>query len=234
MSEFFGYGAPNATFWFVGMEEGGGDSFKEIERWLSCWDQRGRRQLEDLRAFHEAFGEHRWHLHRQLQKTWSHLIRIYLSANFRSTEEDVVCEYQVEKLGRDGEDTALLELFPLPSPSTSSWHYGTWSTLDALASRESYVKKLARPRIESLRRLLTESHPKAVVFYGTTYRDIWKQITPTGGRSQWFEVAGSTIELTEHEGTAYAICAHPSKRGISSGYFSTLGRKLRPLLQERT
>ncbi|WP_373507935.1 hypothetical protein [Thiocapsa sp.] len=234
MSEFFGYGTSNANFWFVGMEEGGGDNFKEIERRLSCWDQRGRRQLEDLRAFHEAFGEHRWHRDRRLQPTWRHLIRIYLSANFHSTDEDAVRDYQVDKLGREGGDTTLLELFPLPSPSTSNWRYETWSTLPSLASRESYKEKLIHPRFEGLNRLISENRPQAVVFYGTTYRNIWNRFIPTSGRFQRFEVAGSTIELSEHQGTAYAICAHPSAPGITSGYFSTLGRKLRPLLQEHT
>jgi len=233
MTDFLGYGSPDAKVWFVGMEEGGGDNFTEIERRLSCWEQRGRRQLEDLRAFHEAFGEDRWHCHRKLQRTWSHLIRIYLSANFRSTDEEAVRDYQVERLGRDGGDTLLLELFPLPSQSTSHWRYHAWSTLPALSSRKSYMQKLVRPRIERLRQLLTESHPKAVVFYGTTYRSFWNQLIPTSGRVQRLEVAGATIELTEHGSTAYAICAHPSARGITGGYFGTLGRKLRPFLQER-
>lgn len=233
MSGFFGYGSPDASVWFVGMEEGGGDRFSEIERRLSCWNQRGQRQFEDLRDFHEAIGEHRWFAERRLQPTWSHLIRVYLSATLQSTDEDVVRNYQVDKLGREHGDTSLLELFPLPSPSTADWRYATWSSLPVLASRQCYQKTLCLPRIRGLKLLLTEHQPKAVVFYGTSYRDLWKQLIPTGGSTQHFDVAGSTIDVTEHARTVYAICAHPAARGISSGYFSTVGRKLRLMLKEQ-
>jgi hypothetical protein len=44
---FYGYGNYGGPFWFVGMEEGGGDSSEEIARRLSAWAARGRCELED-------------------------------------------------------------------------------------------------------------------------------------------------------------------------------------------
>jgi hypothetical protein len=43
MSNFYGYGNYAAPYWFIGMEEGGGDTIEEITRRLTVWDQRGRR-----------------------------------------------------------------------------------------------------------------------------------------------------------------------------------------------
>ena len=35
---FFGYGNLSSNLWFIGMEEGGGNSFTEIETRLSMWE----------------------------------------------------------------------------------------------------------------------------------------------------------------------------------------------------
>lgn len=37
MSRFYGYGSWSAKYWFIGMEEGGGDSEEEIERRMMTW-----------------------------------------------------------------------------------------------------------------------------------------------------------------------------------------------------
>ena len=36
---FYGYGDYNGDYWFVGMEEGGGDSFQYIENCIVTWDR---------------------------------------------------------------------------------------------------------------------------------------------------------------------------------------------------
>jgi hypothetical protein len=35
MSSFYGYGNFQGAYWFIGMEEGGGDSFEEVSRRLA-------------------------------------------------------------------------------------------------------------------------------------------------------------------------------------------------------
>lgn len=39
MKTFYGYGTLSAKFWFIGMEEGGGNSFTEVQARLSAWEQ---------------------------------------------------------------------------------------------------------------------------------------------------------------------------------------------------
>jgi hypothetical protein len=48
MHNFYGYGDYRGAYWFVGMEEGGSDSFDEVAKRLRLWDERGRRELEDV------------------------------------------------------------------------------------------------------------------------------------------------------------------------------------------
>lgn len=56
MNKFYGYGNFATPYWFIGMEEGGGDSFEEVAQRLTVWKQRGRRELEDVADYHMALG----------------------------------------------------------------------------------------------------------------------------------------------------------------------------------
>lgn len=57
INTFYGYGNPAGNYWFVGMEEGGGSDFGDIERRLDSWRTRGEKQFEDLAAYHRALAE---------------------------------------------------------------------------------------------------------------------------------------------------------------------------------
>ena len=81
---FYGYGTYKAPFWFVGMGEGGGGLVAQINARLEAWRLRGRREVEDLRSFHEAFGMVKFFQSPAvLQPTWNKLIRVVLSATGR-------------------------------------------------------------------------------------------------------------------------------------------------------
>ena len=105
--------------------------------------------MEDLRSFHIAFGMLKFFLAPVvLQPTWNKLIRVVLSANVgpvttelvRPVETKLVREYQQTLLGNADGETCLLELLPLPSPSTKDWFYAKHSQLPQLATREAYKK----------------------------------------------------------------------------------------------
>ena len=71
---FYGYGSSTAPYCFVGMEEGGGKSLNEVEARLVKWDERGRREFEDLFEFHEAVGMTQWvSPQAKIQSTWGSL-----------------------------------------------------------------------------------------------------------------------------------------------------------------
>jgi hypothetical protein len=229
MEGFFGYGNLNGDYWFIGMEEGGGNSFEEIERRLACWNERGRKTLEDLRQYHEAFGEQRWFLLRKIQPTWGRLIRILLSATGQPHEDQDVRSYQVDKLGRDADETCLMELMPLPSQSTDHWHYGSWSKLPDLQSRERYYAALAAPRLKKIKQLIAEYQPKVVVFYGRSYQKIWMAACPKGITFRSFQIADMEVSIADQRGSTYTLCAHPASRGSSNRYFDAVGRKIRDI-----
>jgi hypothetical protein len=52
MTGFYGYGTWAAKYWFVGLEEGGGQTCDEIARRIETWKKRKRPEIDDIREFH--------------------------------------------------------------------------------------------------------------------------------------------------------------------------------------
>jgi hypothetical protein len=189
LNDFLGYGNFRAPLWFIGMEEGGGNSLEEIEARLTAWNKRGQRHAEDLHDFCQATG------HQALlpyatanapyNKTWCGLIK-HLHQRQGIPLESAL-EYQRIKWLTKGEDNCLLNLMPLPSPNVSTWHYSEWSDLPELQSRAIYLKTVAPKRIARLRRVIESFKPEHVVCVGTSYRDHW-ELLAEGISTTTFEI----------------------------------------------
>jgi len=163
MHNFYGYGSYQGAYWFVRMEEGGGDSFDEVSKRLRVWNQRGRPELEDVVAYHLALGiTHPFCEKPKLQPTWAKLIRVLLSIEDRTPTKEEVRSYQQRLWARSGDNVCLLELLPLPSPSTSHWLYGQHSKLSSLISREQYRQIWSDIRIRALQQRITQRHAKDI------------------------------------------------------------------------
>ena len=221
---FYGYGTYRAGYWFIGMEEGGGDTLEEITDRLSAWNELGRRELEEVSEFHRKIRKHDlFEGHARLQPTWNRLIRIVLAAQGQQTDRNRIREYQKTSLGRLDGDTCLLELLPLPSPSTQHWLYSALSDLPYLVDRRTYRGQVAEWRAAALRDRVARYQPRAVVFYGESYhREYWTAIAGTSGWTtlpQGFRVA-------EHQGTAFVSARHPAARGLKGEYFQAIGHWL--------
>ena len=129
---FYGYGNYQGDFWFVGKEEGGGGSVDDILQRLTAWSRRGRRELEDVCAYHEDFGvTHLFSQRPTIQRTWGKLIRSLLKAKGQAVTVEQIRAYQGQHLAREDGETCLLELLPPPSPSTGQWLYASCSQLVA-------------------------------------------------------------------------------------------------------
>ena len=101
MQTFYGYGSFDGRFWFIGMEEGGGDSVEVMQRRLNAWRERGKLELEDLSETAAEMGAGEWFNERpRLQRTWGMLIRIALASEGPTPTTDEVREYQKISLGR--------------------------------------------------------------------------------------------------------------------------------------
>lgn len=235
-SHFYGYGAYDTDYWLIGKEEGGG-KLADVSRRVQNWHQRGANELEDLVDFHHAIDVTRfWGERPALQPTWNRLIRIILSAERASPKDrHVVREFQANQLGRsryrpgDRGTNCLLELLPLPSPSTGRWAYREWSRLPQLQTREIYGDYYASIRSRHLRGRVEQFGPKAVIFYST---DSWY-------RRYWEVIAGTDFKVVSLDGfdayfgqrgkTVFAIVNHPTRHGVTNDYFHRVGEVIADL-----
>src|SRR5688572_25430520 len=82
MRRFVGFGTPDARTWFIGLEQGGGESLEELERRLDAWSQLGAATFADLAEYCRRIGENRWHGERaRIQPTLGSLVRMMLASH---------------------------------------------------------------------------------------------------------------------------------------------------------
>lgn len=219
---FYGYGSYRGQFWFIGMEEGGGDSFSEVTKRLETWASRGKREIDDVAEYLTAVGITHLHSGRpELQSTWSGLIRILLSCEGETPTTEQVREYQRTSLGRLTGNTYLAELFPLPSPSLGHWLYAEHSALPYLVNRKVYRQTCLAFRSAHFRKRIGEHKPAVVVFYGLSYRKYWQAIA---GVDLLPELDG--VYAGGDGATFFVVTRHPA-RGVTNEYFHQVGRLIR-------
>ncbi len=220
MSRFYGYGNVAARFWFIGMEEGGGNTFEEVQARLLAWTKLGKPELADLRDFHLLLGIPEFFTSPlKLQHTWMQITRIILTAKGQPNGLEELRAYQKDHLGQKNGESCLMELLPLPSPHTRIWAYDQWSSITFLATRKSYFQVCAPKRIAHIRERIREIHPQIVIFYGKGYRSFWHAIA---GREVKFQDQGGFLAGNNSFAT-YLIIKHPSARGTSNAYFEKVG-----------
>ena len=227
MSTFYGYGSYSGPYWFIGMEEGGGDSVREVSKRLMVWDQRGRHELEDVVEYHLELGiTHPFGEKPMLQPTWAKLIRVLLSMEGQTPTTEEVRNYQQRLWARNGSNVCLLELLPLPSPSTSHWLYAQHSQLSSLVSREQYRRIWSNVRIHALRQRIAAHQPQAVVCYSFSYLPFWTELVGTALQP----VLAGGMYIHQTQSTVYAVLKHPAATGVTSAYFHEAGRLIRSTL----
>jgi len=230
IDNFYGYGNYQAPYWFIGMEEGGGETFEEINMRLQAWQQRGRQELEDLAEYHKAIGITKFFIDpAKLQRTWNKLIRILLAAEGRDTSILNVRDYQSNYLGRTGGSSCLTELLPLPSPGTNKWlHYAEHSKHSFLATRIKYECHVKPLRILQLRNMIAKYKPNTVVFYGTTKLNDWNNIADIHLNI----LKSHEVYYGSAKGTTYLVVKHPVSYGATNMYFQNIGALIRSGLPE--
>ena len=212
---WFGYGRWDAPYWFVGKEPGGADEPEQYASWLRL--DRDGSGLIDCRGHDEdcatADSPMKWHGDRlRLQPTWRPLIALLLAYQGAPAYDRIaVRRYQDEDWGSVAGETALIELSAVAARSTS--------VEDAL--RLTHLPE----RIATIRTRTAEHRPKLVLFYGGG-RD------PIFGRpyiERWSEIAGLTLEpntIVRQDGTAYVATPHPTAHGLTTAFWTDLGRRL--------
>lgn len=177
---FLGYGNPSADYWFVGMEEGGGNSMEEIAARFAAWERRGKRDFDDMKAFcrdtrHAALTP--WgSANAPYQKTWCGLIKTQGERENKPEWVSNTLAYQRTKWLTENGETCLLNLLPLPSPNVSTWNYDEWSDLSILRTRSSYFAAVLDGRINIIREAIQKHRPKRVIFVGVSNAAHWSRI----------------------------------------------------------
>lgn len=230
MKEFYGYGNYLGDYWFIGMEEGGGNDCNDINKRLCAWDTLGQPELADLYQFHYLIGiTHFFQPPVKLQTTWSKLIRLLLSAQGKFPISQDIRDYQIRLLGRIDGETCLLELLPLPSPSTNQWIYAKCFDLPKLKSREEYKNYCLPYRISHLRQRISHHKPKLVVFYGFNYLKHWQAIANVP--LIHYPSLSPPIYIGCNNDTLFIVIKHPVARGVPNTYFEQVGKIARKLLK---
>lgn len=226
MHTFYGYGTYKAPYWFVGMEEGGGGSLAAAEGRINQWQLRGQPELEPLRESDETSESPWFRPNPRLQSTWKQLIRMMLVSQGQSPSITDLKAYQRDHLGRANGETCLLELLPLPSPSTRHWFYKSHTSIRYLQSRDLYRAHLAPIRAAHLKQLITQHTPKVVIFYSANwwYRRYWQQIAPAPFEPVTL-TSGTILKATTPE-TTFIVTKHPVTMGITNRYFHEIGTLL--------
>lgn len=221
MSTFYGSGNYLGEYWFVGMEEDGGDNLDQVRKRLNTWIDLGQTELVDIYDFHQKIDFPQYFRDPvKLQRTWMQQARIVLAAKGLSSSTQDVRAYQRDFIGRKNGETCLLELFPLPSPSSNDWNYRLWSGLSFLKNRATYRDYCVPWRVEHIRSRIREYKPRFVVFMGQGYSKYWQDIA--GRRfsdEEGFWIANSM-------GTTYVITKHPAAKGLTNAYFESIGKYL--------
>jgi hypothetical protein len=224
MNGFYGFGNYQGRYWFIGMEEGGGNTLDAISRQLEIWDKWGRKELIDVAEYAREMNITRWYGDSpKLQPTWKHLIRIFLTAEGNPVDAETMRQYQKSLWGTEEGNTCLLELLPLPS--ISSWLYREISTLPYLASRKTYREHVTPLRIAHLRNRIRQYQPKAVVLYGSGYDAHWKRIA---GIDSW-EKSSEGVSFAVNNSTIFITSKHPVAHGATNEYFYSIGKLIKEL-----
>ncbi|MBD2439921.1 hypothetical protein [Nostoc sp. FACHB-110] len=223
---FYGYGNYKGNYWFIGMEEAGGD-FKDINNRINIWAKRSHREIDDVAEYHIDIG---WPAGFQsgaaIQPTWKGLIRAVLSAKGKEniTVEDIR-KYQINELGRKDNETCLLELLPLPSPSLKHWIFKHHTKLTYLSDRAAFENYCLETRRNYIAQKIKEHKPKGVVFYGKLYEYSWRKITEKITNVEFTSTSEGFLTCRNNH-TVFVMAKHPVAFGLTKQYFHSIGRAI--------
>lgn len=120
-----GFGNPQGRFWFVGIEEYGEGTLKELE-WRLQFDE-----VDDLNRVHVLWGtdfaKEEPFNPQKLVPTWAAMSKfvLRLTGEPNCSDNERVRDYLSDHLGQVGDQTFLTEMLPLPVRGTDPnlWPY---------------------------------------------------------------------------------------------------------------
>lgn len=185
LDHFYGYGSWQAKFWFVALEEGGGDLPEEVAEKLNYFYERPPLDpaLCDVRELFKQVSfkvegpradlfttlyDYRFGSEAILHGTWKNLIAFVHGYNQKALPD--LLAYQRKSLAVPSKRSeALIRLYPLPSSNHHAWYY-SWldlsPRLNFLKSRAQYQNHVHETRMAHLLAHIKEYKPEVVLMYG--------------------------------------------------------------------
>ena len=242
LENFWGLGRFEADYWFVGMEEGGGNSEDEVSKRLQTWSDLGCTPLVDNYQYHigvEGYDfDGFFDGNIRQQATWAKLIRTMKVINDPNNEykSQDIKDFQSKNWGRCDSENCLIEIFPLPSPNANHWNYDNWSDIPILRSRESYKSALRDPRIKSLGQKIDIYKPKLVLMYGMSaeFLDIWSEVAKIKfNQSPKIVIYQDKFIYCAHKDNTLFVVTYQPNAVWANAYWEGVGKKISELIKQR-
>lgn len=217
IDNFYGYGAWQAPYWFVGYEESGGDRPEEVAEKINYFyrasptaDQR----LCDIRALYrevafriegpraERFAT--WHDQRfgpqaTLHGAWKNIIA-FVHGHESLTLPDLLAYQQHDFVSLSKPKELLLQLYPLPAHH-HAWYYA-WldmPSLPFLKKRTLYEEHVFSTRMQTIFHHVGIHRPKVVLMYGMENINPIKETVRDYFPSVKFKVAKAVkLQIPQH------------------------------------
>jgi hypothetical protein len=190
----YGYGCWSACYWFIGPEQGMGNTNyeEEINKRYKAFIELQTDGLCDCRSFHEHIGGNKFFPKGPsqkvaLNKTWGYQIALLYAYLDKYCDREIRRDYQFNQLGNAKGHTCVVELKGLPA-------YNGRASKD----QTDYLGD----RIKELRKQIDFHSPKFVVFYGSE-------------QESWTQIANCEIELEKpvaRGDTVFTYMPHPNAR----------------------
>ena len=197
---FYGFGRWSAPYWFIGLEQGGGDNASRAKAFKVLQSD----GLCDCQNFHQEINVTDWHSKSaRLQKTWGRLIMLLAPFRGIASDKASLLSYQRQYWGRQASDTCVIELSGLSAAG-----------LHIKVDRKKYLTE----RIDTIRRKLNANNPRLVVMYGLTGTEHFEQIAECelleGG-------------IVQNRKTFFVLTQHPTRQisGNSDDAWRQLGTR---------
>jgi hypothetical protein len=249
LTNFWGYGNWDSDYWFVGMEEGGGNDLQLVVNKIDSFFQNGYSHEHLIDNYHfqvNLVGEpHNKEALRflgprpnnrpvALQNYWAKMIKILLHLNLLNSNNSAIRNYQKDHWGRIHNNDyfakhAVIELFPLPSQNTNEWNYSEWTNhfennfCPPLLDREGYFMTISNNRITLLQNKIREYQPRLVVFSGLTHQNYYDQIV---GCNNWELLDQIKCYFQKVNNTLFVKTNHPNTWGIGHAYWNIVSDEI--------
>lgn len=210
-SDCYGYGRWDASYWFIGPEQGQASwENNELAARFEAFRKLSKNGLSDCRRFHNEIHETRWHRDSPpaaLQPTWKFLILLLKTFLDEPIDDESRRAYQRHLWGSSAGKTCVIELSGLPATS-----------FKVVRERELFRQK----RIEFIHDKMVKCRPEFVVIYGTSQRKHWEKFWKDSA-----VFASHSENVVKLAFTSIIFASQPTAFGQGNQYWIELGRRLR-------